>query len=235
MMHKISFRLDRCPKIIQFISQISDANCNQRKKNWSYHDLLRNQQSWQLLAKEKGSFILIPMGPQKSNMFKFITILSNFAGFQKSMQDDSISFQHWSTFETEDPTSISKLIFNFQIEAASTEKQLIYSLEKQPKLTPIQAYSDASDSFDYSDDSFSDDYLGHATESERRPPISNQEEIRNTKFNRAICQKANFVTTENYIPTENLNMQLKIYMKSQKNKRRHSMTTRSQSRDFSWD
>ncbi|CAH9127800.1 unnamed protein product [Cuscuta epithymum] len=100
----------------------------------------------------------------------------------------------------------------------------------------IQAYSDAFDDFDHSDDSFfTDDFLGHATESDRRPPISYPEEIRKSKFNTAICHKANFITSENCLPTDNLNTQLKIYRKSQKNKRRHSMKTRSQSRDFPWE
>ncbi|CAH9123506.1 unnamed protein product [Cuscuta epithymum] len=56
-------------------------------------------------------------------------------------------------------------------------------------MTLIPAYSDASDSFDHSDDSFFSD---------------------------------------------NLNTQLKIYKKSQKNKRRHSTKTRSQSKKFPW-
>ncbi|CAH9120598.1 unnamed protein product [Cuscuta epithymum] len=147
-----------------------------------------------------------------------------------------------SRIESEDPTSISKLILNFQIqgdlriESECNENQIVLSSEKQPKLPQIEAYSDASDSYDYSDDSFyRDDFLGHATESNRRPPISYPEEIRKSKFNSAICCKANFVTSENCLPTDNLNTQLKIYKKSQKNKRRHGMRTRSQSRDFPWE
>ncbi|CAH9123505.1 unnamed protein product [Cuscuta epithymum] len=93
-------------------------------------------------------------------------------------------------------------------------------------MTLIPAYSDASDSFDHSDDSF---FSG-----DRRPPISNEEDIRNSKFNSAICRKAEFITSENCLPTDNLNTQLKIYKKSQKNKRRHSTKTRSQSKKFPW-
>ncbi|CAH9067615.1 unnamed protein product [Cuscuta europaea] len=92
------------------------------------------------------------------------------------------------------------------------------------KLPLIQAFSDASDDFDHSDDSlFTDDFLGHATESNCRPPISYPEEIRKSKFNTAIYGKANFITSKNCLPTENLNTRLKIYRKSQKNKRRHNM------------
>ncbi|CAH9130401.1 unnamed protein product [Cuscuta epithymum] len=152
------------------------------------------------------------------------------------VQDDSINLQHGSTIETEDPTSISKLIFNYQIYAASTENLQVHCPGKQLQLPLIQAYSDASDSFEHSDDSFfTDDFLGHATENDRRPPISYPEEIRKSKFNRAICRKAILVNSENCLPTDNLNTQLKIYRKSQKNKRRHRMKTRSQSRDFPWD
>ncbi|CAH9093944.1 unnamed protein product [Cuscuta europaea] len=98
-----------------------------------------------------------------------------------------------------------------------------------------QAYSDASDSFHPSDDSYySDDFLGHVTESDRRPPISNRDDIRDSNFNREICFKSQFITQDTCLPTENLNTQLKIYRKSQKKKRRHNMRTRSQTKDFPW-
>ncbi|CAH9143430.1 unnamed protein product [Cuscuta epithymum] len=126
-------------------------------------------------------------------------------------------------------------VFNYEVQRAYGEKQESLSFEKQPQIPLIQAYFDASDNFDYSDDSFfSDDFLGHATESDRHLPISNQEEIGNSKFNRTICRKSKFVTYENCLPTDNLNTQLKFYRKSQQNKRRHSMRTRSQSRNFPW-
>ncbi|CAH9092450.1 unnamed protein product [Cuscuta europaea] len=116
------------------------------------------------------------------------------------------------------------------------DESIFLQHRKKPELPLIQAFSDASDDFYHSDDSlFTDDFLGHATKSDRRPPISYPEEIRKSKFNTAICWKTNFITSENYMPTENLNTQLKIYRKSQKNKRRHSMQTRSQSRDFPWN
>ncbi|CAH9137061.1 unnamed protein product [Cuscuta epithymum] len=116
------------------------------------------------MAKYKGSFIRLPMGPHNSSLLKFLNIFSNFVGHSKSMQDDSISLQHGSLLETEDHTSISKLIFNYQIQAAITETNHVFSSGKQHQLPLIQAYSDASDDFDHSDDSlFTDDSLGHAT------------------------------------------------------------------------
>ncbi|CAH9124391.1 unnamed protein product [Cuscuta epithymum] len=148
-------------------------------------------------------------------------------GLSKTVQDDSLSLHHRSVPQTEDPTSISKLIFNYHIQTADAEKTHVFSFGKQPELPLNQAYSDASDDFDHSDDSlFTDDFLGHAIESDRRPPISYPEEVWKSKFNTAICRKATFITSENCLPTENLNTQLKIYRKSQKNKRRHNMTTR---------
>ncbi|CAH9094197.1 unnamed protein product [Cuscuta europaea] len=236
LLSKINFRSDLSPHIIQFISEISNANCNQRRKfgHITVSSESNKAGGFLKIAKERGSFIHAPMGPKKSNLFKFIKFFSNFVGLQKSLQDDLISFQRSSpTFEVEESTSISKLIFNSQIQESTTGNQQVHSPTRQPQLSPIQAYSGVSDGFDHSDDSFfSDDFLGHATESDRRPPISIQEEIRKSEFNKAICRKASFVTSENYLPIENLNTQLKIYRKSQKNKRRHNMSTRSQTRDF---
>ncbi|CAH9138899.1 unnamed protein product [Cuscuta epithymum] len=144
------------------------------------------------MAKRKGSsHNQIPMGSNNSSLFKFLNIFSDYVGLSQSVQDDSIILQRKSLLQTGDPTSISKLIFNYQIQAVGTEN--------------------------HSDDSlFTDDFLGHATESDRRPPISYPEEIRKSKFNTAICRKANFITSENCLSTENLNTQLKIYKKSQK-------------------
>ncbi|CAH9104339.1 unnamed protein product [Cuscuta epithymum] len=136
------------------------------------------------MVKHKGSFIQIPMGHHNSSLFKFLNIFSNFVWLSKSVQDDSISFQHGRMSEIKEPTSISKLIFIYQIKAAGIENQQVFSSEKQPQLPQIQAYSDASDDFDHSDDSlFTNDFLGHATESERHPPISYPQEIRKSKFN----------------------------------------------------
>ncbi|CAH9115264.1 unnamed protein product [Cuscuta europaea] len=127
--------------------------------------------------------------------------------------------------------SISKLIFNYQ--ARDIENFDVYSSREQPELSLIQAYSDASHNFDFSDDYFfTYEFLRHATEIDRRPPISFLEEIKKSKFNTAIWHKAKFITSENCLPTENLNTQLKLYRKSQKNKRRHNMKTRSQSTYF---
>ncbi|CAH9079860.1 unnamed protein product [Cuscuta europaea] len=94
----------------------------------------------------------------------------------------------------EESTSITKLIFDSQIREAYSDKQCSPTPVKHLRL--VQAYSDASDSYYQSDDSFSmDDFLGHTTESERRPPISLPAEIRKSKFNRAICRKSKFVTS----------------------------------------
>ncbi|CAH9090982.1 unnamed protein product [Cuscuta europaea] len=86
---------------------------------------------------------------------------------------------------TEEPTSISKLIFDNQIRETYSDKQWSPIPLEQHKL--VQAYFDASDNFYESDDSFyMDDFMGHATESDRRPPISTPAEIAKSKFNRAI-------------------------------------------------
>ncbi|CAH9092448.1 unnamed protein product [Cuscuta europaea] len=207
LMHKIHIKVDLVPQIIRFIYQLTTPAQNNSEKIKKFGDLTIsvefNRSGYNVkMAKFKGSFIRIPMGPQNSSLFKFLNIFSNFAGIPNSMPDESIFLQH----------------------------------RKKPELPLIQAFSDASDDFYHSDDSlFTDDFLGHATKSDRRPPISYPEEIRKSKFNTAICWKTNFITSENYMPTENLNTQLKIYRKSQKNKRRHSMQTRSQSRDFPWN
>ncbi|CAH9075095.1 unnamed protein product [Cuscuta europaea] len=176
------------------------------------------------------------MGPNNSSLFKFLNVFSNFVGLSKPLQDDSISLQQGIMLEYEDPTSISKLILHQQTLAVGTVIEHVFSSGKLPQLPPIEAYSCVFDDFDHSEDSiFADDFLGHATEIERCPPISYPEEIRKSKFNKEICWKANFITAENCLPTENLNTQLKIYKKTQKNKRRHSMRTKSQSSDFPWD
>ncbi|CAH9135848.1 unnamed protein product [Cuscuta epithymum] len=178
------------------------------------------------------------MGPHNSNLKDFLSTFSNFVRLTNSVQEPPMHLEQESSARTEE--TISKLIFNFEVQRAYAIKHLPHSSEKQPmipRLPQIHTYSDASDSFDYFDDSFfQDDFLGHATESDRRPPISYPEEIRKSKFNSAICCKANFVTLENCLPTDNLNTQLKIDRKSQKkNKRRHNMRIRSQSRDFPWE
>ncbi|CAH9104610.1 unnamed protein product [Cuscuta epithymum] len=240
-LRKMEVNLDIAPRIICFMSQLTNLAQPNLKQSRRFGDItvcLETNRSgcYVKIFKHKGSSINIPVGHKKSSLLQFINIFSNFVGITKYVQDDSINLQLRSTIESEDPTSISKLILNSQIQGQCTENQNVISSEKEPELPRIQAYSDASDSFDYSDDSFfADDFLGHATESDRRPPISYPEEIRKSKFNREICSKANFVTSENCLPTDNLNKQLKIYKKSQKNKRRHSMKTRSQSRDFPWE
>ncbi|CAH9114676.1 unnamed protein product [Cuscuta epithymum] len=241
ILHKIHIKIDLVSEIIGFISQIANTvpkNFGTKKR---FEDItisvkISRAGSYVRMEKYKGSFIQIPMGHHNSSLYIFLNILTNFVGISKTVPDDSISLLHGNEQQTEDPTSISKLIFNYQIQTGDTKNTHAINFGKQPELPLIQAYSDASDDFDYSDDSlFTDDFLGHATESDRRPPISYPEEIRKSKFNTAICHKANFITSENCLPTENLNTQLKIYRKSQKNKRRHSMKTRSQTRDFPWD
>ncbi|CAH9075881.1 unnamed protein product, partial [Cuscuta europaea] len=157
------------------------------------------------------------MGPHNSNLKDFLAIFSNFVGLPILVQE----------------TPISKLILDSQIQGAHSHKQGSPTPVERHGL--VQAYSDASDHFYQSDDSsYMYDFMGHATESDRRPPISTPEEIKKSKFNRAICRKSKFVTSENCLPTKNLNTQAKIYRKSLKNKRRHIMTTRSQSREFPW-
>ncbi|CAH9108714.1 unnamed protein product [Cuscuta epithymum] len=238
VLHKINFNLDLVPPIIRFISQFTSNDHSKFRQQRKFGPITVsseyiNSDCCLKIAKEKGSSIIFSMGPQKSSLLKFLAIFSNFVGKPQLVQEEPMH----SEFETSaELTSISKLIFNFEVQRAYVEKQKTASTEKQPLISSLlQAYSDASDSFDPSDDSyFSDDFLGHATESDRRPPISEQEQIRDSTFNRAICRKSQLITSENCLPTDNLNTQLKIYRKSQKNKRRHSMRTRSQTKEFPW-
>ncbi|CAH9124543.1 unnamed protein product [Cuscuta epithymum] len=239
LMHKISFNLDLATQIIGYISQITRSDHNYGQRRRIGHIMIStelNNSGWFLkISKEKGSFILIPTGPKNSRLLEFLAMFSNTVGISALVQEDQMHVKPKTTADTIEPTSISKLIFNFQIQGAYTEQQQTHCSEIPPKLPLLLAYSDASDSYDPSDESFfSDDFLGHATESERRLPISNQNDIRDSKFNRGICHKSKFITSDNCLPTDNLNTQLKIYKKSQKNKRRHSMRTRSQSKQFPW-
>ncbi|CAH9072700.1 unnamed protein product [Cuscuta epithymum] len=237
MLKRINFKTVIAPKIYSFIQQLSCSDkfaIGQSRKFGpiTVSSVLKSSDCYVKIAKDKGSAILIPKGPHNSKLNVFLTFFSNFVSELEQQE-----FRHWEheTSADTEVITISKLIFNYEVQRAYSGKQQPPSLEKQPQIPLIQAYSDASDSFDHSDESFfSDDFLGHATESDRRPPLSNQEEIGNSKFNRTICRKAKLVTSENCLPTENLNTQLKLYRKSQQNKRRHSMRTRSQSRDFPW-
>ncbi|CAH9135135.1 unnamed protein product [Cuscuta epithymum] len=75
---------------------------------------------------------------------------------------------------------------------------------------------------------FGDDFLGHASESEKRTPISSMDDLWDSETNNDICNKAFFITPKNCLPTGNLNTQIKIYRK--KYQRSHHMKTRSQTR-----
>ncbi|CAH9064864.1 unnamed protein product [Cuscuta epithymum] len=232
-LHKISFNLELAPQIIRYIYQLTGQRQLKRFGSISVYSNFNKAGGFIKIAKEKGTFILIPAGPQKARLHEFLGVFSNFVGIFDLVQEEPMHQLQEVTGFTEEPTSISKLIFDSQIRGAFPKQQWSPTLVEHPRL--VEAYSDASDNFYQSDDSFyMDDFLGHATESDRRPPISTPTEIGKSKFNRAICTKSKFVTSENCLPTENLNTQLKIYRKSQKNKRRHSMTTRSQTREFPW-
>ncbi|CAH9115157.1 unnamed protein product, partial [Cuscuta epithymum] len=237
-LQRIDFKLELAPEIYSFIHQLTSSENFYRGESRKFGPItvsseLNDSGCYVRIAKERGSSILVPIGPHNSYLNDFLRLFSNFVGLSYIEQEALTHLEHEST-PTEDIT-ISKLIFNYEVQKAYGEKQDPLSFEKQPQIPLIQAYSDASDNFDHSDDSyFSDDFLGHATESDCRPPISNREEIKNSKFNRTICRKSKLVTYENCLPTDNLNTQLKLYRKSQQNKRRHSMRTRSQSRDFPW-
>ncbi|CAH9105120.1 unnamed protein product [Cuscuta epithymum] len=238
-LHKISFNSQFAPQIVRFISQLTGADhCNDRQRRRfgiiTIATELNKSGRFLKIAKKSGGFILIPMGPHNKELHDFLAIFSNFVGLTSLVQEEPTQLEHETIADTEESTSISKLIFNFEVQRAYAEKHQPPT-EKQSKLALVQAYSDASDSFDPSDDShFSDDFLGHATECDRRPPISGREDIRDSEFNSAICYKSQFITLDNCILTDNLNTQLKLYKKSQKNKRRHSMRTRSQSKQFPW-
>ncbi|CAH9094152.1 unnamed protein product [Cuscuta epithymum] len=73
-----------------------------------------------------------------------------------------------------------------------------------------------------------DDFLGHASESEKRAPISSMDDLWDSNMNDDICNKALLVTPENCLHTENLNTQIKIYR--EKYQWSHHMRTRSQTR-----
>ncbi|CAH9082837.1 unnamed protein product [Cuscuta europaea] len=228
-LHRMDFKKNKEPEIFRYINHLSRSDNFKEHRRFGPITVSSNcnNSGWYLkIAKEKGSFIIIPMGPNNSNLITIMAILSNFVGLSNLVQETGMDMLQETMILSEEPKSISKLILESQIREAYSQKQNSPTPVERP--LPVQAYSDASDTFYQSDDSgFMDEFLGHATENERRPPISTPEEIRKSKFNRAICRKSKFVTAENCLPTENLNTQLKIYRKPQKNKRRHSMTTRS--------
>ncbi|CAH9114184.1 unnamed protein product [Cuscuta europaea] len=238
-LRRINFKSDLAPQIYRFIHQITDStNVNDRQRRKiepiTISTECNKSCSYPKIAKENGTSILVPMGLRKSNLHDFLTLFSNFVELSILRQEEVKFWEHENTGESEEIT-ISKLIFNYEVQRAFGETQQLLTFEKHPQNPILQAYSDASDSYDHSDESFfSDDFLGHAIESDRRPPLSKKEEIKRSKFNRTIYHKSQLVTSENFLPTENLNTQIKLYRKSQKNKRRHSMTTRSQTRYSPW-
>ncbi|CAH9139903.1 unnamed protein product [Cuscuta epithymum] len=73
-----------------------------------------------------------------------------------------------------------------------------------------------------------DEFLGHASENEKRTPISTVGGLWDSDTNEVICKKALLVTPENCLPTQNLSTQKRLNRK--KNQRSHLMRTRSQSR-----
>ncbi|CAH9123674.1 unnamed protein product [Cuscuta epithymum] len=58
-----------------------------------------------------------------------------------------------------------------------------------------------------------DDFLGHASESEKRTTLSSREDLWDSDANQDICNEARLVTMENCLPTSNLNTQIKLYRK----------------------
>ncbi|CAH9098818.1 unnamed protein product [Cuscuta europaea] len=141
-----------------------------------------------------------------------MAVFSNIVGVSGLVQEEPMHQLSEITSITQEPTSISKLIFDCQIQEAYSEKKCSPIPSEQHRL--VQAYSDASYNFYQSDDSFyMDDFLGHATESDRRPSISTPAEIAKSKFNNAICKKSKLITSENCLSTDNLNTQIKIYRK----------------------
>ncbi|CAH9079289.1 unnamed protein product [Cuscuta epithymum] len=101
---------------------------------------------------------------------------------------------------------------------------------------PMEAYRGYQQGFAfdeaYSDSFFShteNEYLGHASENENRVPFSAVEDLWDSDENREICHKALLITSENYLPTSNLNTSIGMYRKSKR--RSHHMRTRSQTRE----
>ncbi|CAH9071272.1 unnamed protein product [Cuscuta epithymum] len=235
LLKKIALNFDTATQIIQYLSYADFKLRHQSRFGpITVSPEFSRAGNFVKITKAKGSSILIPIGQQQKGLNAFLNIFSNFVGL--SVQEDPMILAPRHMTGNEVGLSISKEILNLDILGAGVTFQETHSVENpKQKHSLLQAYSDASDSFDPSDDSFfSDDFLGHATESDRRIPISTQEDIQNSDFNRQICYKSQFITQDNSLPTENLNTQLKIYRKTQKNKRRHSMRTRSQSKNFPW-
>ncbi|CAH9092798.1 unnamed protein product [Cuscuta europaea] len=75
MMHRISFNLDLATQIIRYISQLTGSDHNYKQRR-SFGPItisleLNNSGCFLKIAKEKGSFILIPTGPKYSRLLDF--------------------------------------------------------------------------------------------------------------------------------------------------------------------
>ncbi|CAH9069792.1 unnamed protein product [Cuscuta epithymum] len=128
-------------------------------------------------------------------------------------------------------TSISKLLFRAdleRLEATRSKEQVLISGDID--VHRVLAYSEHSDRF----------FSGYEFQ------VTHQKVIKGNRSrlwrisgdsdtNKDICFKSKLVTKENCLPTSNLNTQIKIYQKKKKNRRLHSMRTRSQSRGFGED
>ncbi|CAH9103616.1 unnamed protein product [Cuscuta europaea] len=82
-MHMINFKKEQAPDIYRFITQITISdNFRERRRFGSItvSSNFNNSGRYLKIAKEKGSFILIPVGPKNSYIKKFMAIFSNFVG-----------------------------------------------------------------------------------------------------------------------------------------------------------
>ncbi|CAH9093261.1 unnamed protein product [Cuscuta europaea] len=148
-LHKISFNLELAPQIILYIYQLTteDFFCRQLRRFGpiSVSSNFNKAGGFITMAKDNGYFIAIPVGPQNSGLLDFLAIFSNFVGISNLELEEPMHRSQETSLITEEPTSISKLIFYFQIQGAYLEKHWSPPPEKQNRL--IQAFSDASDCF----------------------------------------------------------------------------------------
>ncbi|CAH9127820.1 unnamed protein product [Cuscuta epithymum] len=123
----------------------------------------------------------------------------------------------------------------YEGKAIVTDTVLEKTDHQQPKVPEFGCLGALSDAFvwdGYCGDSCcscsGDEYLGHVSENEKRVPISTLDDLWDSDANEDICVKALRVTQDNYLPTQTLNTQKRMFRK--KNQRSHLMKTRSQSR-----
>ncbi|CAH9128893.1 unnamed protein product [Cuscuta epithymum] len=175
------------------------------------------------ISQTKGRLLIIPTGNNFSGLSAFFNMLDNTLSSSGRFDPDPLT-----TYEEQSSSvdiSISKLLIQADLE--NPKEQKLEECDIFSGNHKIIAFSEHSDRY-FSGDKF----IGHASESDKRPPNVLVEDLWDADTNTNICKKALLITQDNCLPTDNLNTQIKIYQKRKKNRRLHSMTTRSQSRGF---